>query len=849
MDPELLGRVFESLLATYNPETRQTARKQTGSFYTPREIVAYMVDESLLRYLAEKLEPTPPPRSNGRPGTNGTGPKLVQTQDRLAENLFKETKPQQASLSMVPAARAAVAAVPEVVDAPTEETATTTRLRSLLGHAPLVAAPHPEHAASTVAVEEEPLFSAEETRTLVRALAQAQILDPACGSGAYPMGTLQQLTNVLSRLDPYNHYWREALAEQVQLRVRGTFKIADPQERANQLADLNTVFEQHTGTDYGRKLYLIQQAMYGVDLQPIAVQIAKLRFFISLVVEQIPDDTRPNRGIRALPNLETKFVAANSLMRLARSKKDDQIKLQHLATDALKGQLLEIRRQHFLARGSEKRRLRIEDERLRNEISRLLEHDGWHPSEAKQVAAWNPYDQNAHAAFFDSEWMFGIEASGGFDIVIGNPPYIQLSRLKSQAAGLAAGKYATYEKGSNAYCLFYEMGVSNLRPNGILSFITSNSWLQTDYGRSLRRFFVQHTDPLVLINLADVQVFNTAIVETNILLLRHAPYRAALQAATVSTDYTAGFPLAEYVRQHGTRITALPEAGWTIGGDWENALKLHFDQAGQPLKKWPVKIYSGIKTGLNPAFILKNKAAYERLLNEDPKSIELLKPVLTGKDIKPYQYKYNNSWLIITHNGLRSEGLPRIDVRQDYPGVYRHLQRFMPAVEARQDQGDHWTNLRSCAYLREFEKPKIIWSKLSDLAKFTYDEQGHYLINTVLFMVGEDLKYILAVMGSKPCQWYFNQIATTTGMGTNEWINNRVEKLAVPAPTPTQKAQAETLVNQVLAAKAASATADTTALEAQIDVLVYHLYGLRYAQVKLIEPGFELSEADYARQA
>ena len=239
LDPELLGRVFENLLASYNPETGTTARKTTGSFYTPREIVNYMVDESLSSYLMGKL--------------------IQPTEYKPDKNHFIDP-----------------------------------RLRVLLSYS-----------------NDIPAFTDVEIDRLIEGIDKIKVLDPACGSGAFPMGILHQLVNILRKLDPGNEKWLKRQLERARQGIDPSLgdRMQDHQEQIEQVFSTNE-------RDYARKLFLIQNCIYGVDIQPIAVQIAKLRFFISLVVDQPVNDQLPNRGVLPLPNLETNFVSANTSDRI-----------------------------------------------------------------------------------------------------------------------------------------------------------------------------------------------------------------------------------------------------------------------------------------------------------------------------------------------------------------------------------------------------------------------------------------------------------------------------------------------------------------------------------------------------
>jgi adenine-specific DNA-methyltransferase len=373
LDPELLGKVFENLLAAYNPETGTTARKQTGSFYTPREIVNYMVDEALIAYLETALK-----GNEGQKAKDGD------------------------------------------------------RLRQLLAYTP---AP--------------PAFTDTEKTQLIAAIDNVKVLDPAAGSGAFPMGVLHKLVFLLAKLDPDNSRWSELQRHKAIRETEEVYKIGNHDERRERLLDIEEAFENNA-SDYGRKLYLIENCIYGVDIQPIAVQIAKLRFFISLVVDQNIDKKKSNLGIRPLPNLETKFVAANTLIGIdePETQKDTAISFgDHLIRDK-RAELKMVRHKIFSDRRPEnKRKHREQDKQLRVEIASLLNAD-WGKETAQQLADWDPYNQNAHAGFFDPEWMFGIE--GGFDVVVGNPPYVG-------------------EKGNKA--IFREIKAGNLRQGGQTYFI------------------------------------------------------------------------------------------------------------------------------------------------------------------------------------------------------------------------------------------------------------------------------------------------------------------------------------------------------------------------------------------
>ena len=437
LDPELLGKVFENLLASYNEETETTARKLTGSFYTPREIVNYMVDESLITYLCNSL--------------------LKEDDEKKREEL-------------------------------------NTRLHHLFSY-----------------IAEEPQFTDTEKKDLIDAIDTCKILDPACGSGAFPMGILHKLVFILGKLDPNNKRWKQkqqdkakrdkALAEKMEDdKTRdGTLKEID-----KRIEDIEKAFNQNNHElDFARKLYLIENCIYGVDKQPVAIQISKLRFFIALIVDQkTENDSEPNRGIRPLPNLETKFVAADTLVSI---EKPEQLTLMN-QDEALQKKIRDkeadihrVREKHFRARTPDtKEKYRLLDAQHRDELALLLERDGFPKAATKQLAGWNPYDQNKFADFFDPMWMFEIEQ--GFDIVIGNPPYVSYfsntgSELSKNEREFLVRIYDGVKKTNdriNTMNLFIERGNKLLKQGGVLSYIVNKTFAVLPSYVEPRKYFLDN---------------------------------------------------------------------------------------------------------------------------------------------------------------------------------------------------------------------------------------------------------------------------------------------------------------------------------------------------------------------
>ena len=700
LDPELLGKVFENLLGAYNPETKETARNQSGSFYTPREIVNYMVDESIKSYLIGK----------GNIDSSEVG--LI-----MSDNF-------------------------EYND------------------------------------EKEKIYSEVSQR-----LRNVKIIDPACGSGAFPMGLLNRMVDILQKI-----------------------------EKNISIYDL--------------KLSIIENCIYGSDIQNIATQISKLRFFISLICDCEKDSTKPNFGIPTLPNLETKFVTANSLISLKRRKAEDQLNLfadsEDNPVNIKKKDLLDVRHRHFRAKtANEKKKLREKDEILRDELLELLkQEDVFATEDAKQLAAWNPYDQNAVSPFFDPEWMFGV--ADGFDIVIGNPPYIQLQNNSGELAKLYENcGYSTFARTGDIYCLFYERGWQLLKKNGHLCYITSNKWMRAGYGEKTREFFANKTNPMLLIDFAGVKIFESATVDTNILLFsKSSNQHKTVCAVTNKQNKDSVKNLSDFVQQQNSICDFSNSDSWVILSPIEQSIKRKIEAVGTPLKDWDIQINYGIKTGFNDAFIISTEKREEILSNcqtedERQRTAELIRPILRGRDIKRYGYVDNGLYLINTHNGVRGR-IPRIKI-EDYPAVKAHLDQYWDRIATRADKGDTPYNLRNCAYLEDFSRPKIIWKRIGSILRFSFDNKGCLGLDSTCFATGEHIEYLCCVLNSLMGH-YLLKDSPKTGTGDLLVSVQAIEPASIP-----YNAQHDSQLSSLLDMQISN---PSDATEKEINNIVFTMFGL-----------------------
>ena len=671
LDPELLGKVFENLLASYNEDTRTTARKALGAYYTPREIVSYMVDESLRSYLATQVPAVPAKALRGFFSAKATPPEIKSAQ----------------------------------------------------------------------------------REALVAAIGRVKILDPACGSGAFPMGALHRLVDLLQKLDPNNTSWkRDRLAEARRYRELLEEAEADKEEIADceaRIEDIEKSFNtRFHALDFARKLYLIENCIYGADIQPIATQIAKLRFFISLIVDQKVDAAAPNLGVRPLPNLETRLVAADALIPI--EKQGDAPDLFAGDIDRLRADLARIRHEHFNARDPRKKaKWREADAAKREELAELLRKGHGLPKDtARRLATWDPYDQNEHAPFFDPEWMFGIpvgkvriegksavtvrgnlalinevvgqtelvtnkvfEVDSGFDVVIGNPPYgIKFSAaLKKHLSEL----YPPAQRVPDSYAFFILRGLGLLKIKGSLVYIAPNTFCDLENGEQFRRYLLTRTTIQSIWQSG--WVFSAAVVDTLVLLLE------------------SGIPN--------------PDHEIVVDMDNDRQSRMQKEFLGRPLAKIDFRTSIGvldlkdtIRKTTNPLssqfYVKAGVKLYELGKGDPPQTREVV-------ESKPFSRTGNcpPSWKILYRGG--------------------NITRYLLSESGERVKYGRWLAAPRSPEL--FIPPKILMRRTDDRLLSSLDLSDSICVNSchVIKLHNPDddalLRYkaTLAVLNSKVCQWVF----------------------------------------------------------------------------------------------
>ncbi len=814
LDPYLLGEIFENLLAYYNPETGATARKGSGSFYTPQEIVNYMVSESLKAYLGNDLQDF--------------------------ENLAALNQNQK--------------------------------------------------------------------HQLVKKLADVKILDPACGSGAFPMGVLYKMVDILKTIDPDNSIWKQVQHDKIigdkikelendkkaianlsdfEVRTKATKAVED------RLLELENIFNnKYNEDDYSRKLYIIQNCIYGVDIQDVAIQISKLRFFLSLIIDQKNDDIKP------LPNLETKFVIANTLIGLEKPK---QLMLKNTKLDDLEDDLFELRKKYFEAKNhSEKNKLKVQDKNLRTQIATILVNDGWNIGMADKIANYDIYNQNAQANWFDAEWMFGLSSNynnneivvlnkqiiainaqidavnisfalnaplkllylklasvytqckviadeveniknrinelfglipnglsnvvnepyniqyqinslnikineinkeletiklslkaendnGVFDIVIGNPPYvgIRTSLMEKELIEYMKRNYIVAIGQFDLFSVFIESGYNLLKNNGVLSFIIPKAIASNQSFEVVRKFFFKS---LALKKYVDTKMpFEKASVESNIIVCQKNNETGSFENFIFENGIFSFKNNIETSSLQKLPFTILPIS--IADNEFKIIIKIN-NQNYLKLNDF-TEITRGFEFGFNHYSISKNVSDYK---------------IIKGENVNRYVINFNDFYVDANFNDAKT---------------FKKREYFL-------------------------NTPKLVTRFVSNELIFSYDDVGYCNTNVVYNIhinYKLELKYLLAILNSKTLNFWFFKVYQNDDKIFPHIQKNQLDSIPIKQIPLAAQQPFITLVDQILSDKKLGK--NTSNLEHQIDVMVYHLYQLTFTEAQVIDAG--LSADDFEK--
>ena len=662
-------------------------------------------------------------------------------------------------------------------------------------------------------------FNREEREEANAIINQIRICDPAVGSGHYLVSALNEFIAMKSDL--------KILQDEHKNRIHHLIKIendellvyeADNNERFFSYNPKNAESQVVQKTLFNEKKTIIENCLFGVDINPNSVKICRLRLWIELLKNAYYKNAIE---LETLPNIDINIKSGNSLLSrfnldtdLKTALKKTKISIAEYKNAFHKYQNAENKEQkwdleHFIDKI--KHNFRTEINKNSKEVKELQNLKSEYYLKYEQAQLFDDtltIEQEKHKKQLEAaiekveaeieainsnkiyenafEWRFEfpqvLDDEGnyiGFDVIVGNPPYIQLQKMGEMTTVLEKMSFQTFARTGDIYCLFYEKAYQLLKQGGICNFITSNKWMRAGYGEATRKFFIEYTNPLILIDFAGIKVFDTATVDVNILLYAKEKSTFNTQACIVKDKELKELSL--YVSQHAQTTQFKNADSWVILSDIEQRIKAKIEAIGTPLKNWDIQINYGIKTGFNDAFIINGEKKAE-LIAQDPKSAEIIRPILRGRDIKRYGYEFADLYLINTHNGVKEKGIKRIDI-DDYPAIKAHLDSFYQQLEKRQDKGDTPYNLRNCAYIEDFYKQKIMYSEIVREPQFYLDNKGEFFAEATTFiMTGSNLEYLYYLLHSKAITYFFKTFYAGGGLGGDGYRYKKVflEKLPIP---------------------------------------------------------------------
>ncbi|EAJ9889626.1 class I SAM-dependent DNA methyltransferase [Campylobacter coli] len=726
-----------------------------------------------------------------------------------------------------------------------------------------------------------------------------KICDPAVGSGHFLVSALNVMLSIYDELNLFDEeFYLEVQNDEILITNRkGEFV---EYKRPHSDKDKAHLIQKEL---FYTKKDIIENNLFGVDINPNSCEITKLRLWIELLKHSFYQsfDDETYHDLKTLPNIDINIKCGNSLVsyfetgkslshypnikermskykRIVKDYKEGFYTDKNLIAKEIKN--LQESFKNFCLKDKFNKEIKQltnganeyskkygdfladehHDEKFKSFFSKNMFEFSFDEKEATKEFANlkkeydNIFNLESNHPF---EWRFEfpeiLDDDGnfkGFDLIIGNPPYIRQEELKELKPHLAKN-YKVYKGTSDIYTYFYELGFNVLKENGILSFITSNKYTRAGYGEALREFLLKNTYILKYIDLNGIKVFDSATVDTSILCFEKSKskdnkfkYLALSNEILKTCAYNIGLykDFAEFSQN------SLSKESFTFSDENTSALKAKIERIGTPLKEWQgLNIYRGILTGYNEAFIITTEKRNEILANckdeaEKERTAKLIRKMLRGRDIKRYSYEWAGLWVINTHNGYKNQNGEKVEAIniKHYPSLKKHFDEFYPQLEKRADKGLTPYNLRNCAYIEEFEKEKIVYPCI--MAKepcFSYETSFAFAMApaNIITSNSDILKYILAFLNSDFIYLMLRKFYMGGGI-EGELKTNNLEKLPIPKINSKNQKLADELINlvdEILKAKEQDKNANTQELENKINSLVYKLYNLTEEEIKIIE--------------
>jgi adenine-specific DNA-methyltransferase len=716
----------------------------------------------------------------------------------------------------------------------------------------------------------------EESNNVFKSL---RICDPAVGSGHLLVSVLNELISTKSELN--------ILCDREGKILRGYEVVVENDELIityeNELFVYNYQNKESQRvqeTLFHEKQTIIENSLFGVDINPKSVMICRLRLWIELLKNSFYTKESGYKHLETLPNIDINIKAGNSLV--SRFSINDKYEKTNLVyRDKLKSAIDRYKEQVILYKSVHDKAMKRDIEKkiaalkarfremvnptdkdyinLTSKENELLtppmiysqeDRDAWTTrlqelmSEKEELQ--KRYDLKMKTLYGNSfEWRFEfpevLDDDGkftGFDVVIGNPPYIRQESISAMKDYLKEN-YNVFDATADLLTYFIELGFDILKKDGVFQFIVANKFSRANYGKTLRGFLAKNTTLTHYLDFNDYPVFEEAVVLAAILgfVKKHPDSTNRFKHFKVGKEKFDN-NIQGYMNDHGLVINQnnLGDDPWTFENPVMLKIKNKVEAQGTQIKSWEIKISRGLITGFNEAFVIENDIK-QSLITADHKSKDILKPILRGRDIQKYTADFQNLWLINTHNGYKTDNHDKIDriIVENYPEIYKHLLNYDEQLKKRSDQGATPYNLRDCAYLEDFSKPKIIYPNMTKFLPFTLDTEGYFTNQKCFIMTGERLYYLVSFFNSWLFKFCFRENFPELIGGTRELSKVFFEKIPVKPITEEAEQPYKTIVQQIMTIKKADPSADISTQDAQLNKMIYEYYGITPEEQVVIE--------------
>ncbi|MBL1211504.1 Eco57I restriction-modification methylase domain-containing protein, partial [Geminocystis sp. GBBB08] len=708
-----------------------------------------------------------------------------------------------------------------------------------------------------------------------------KICDPAVGSGHFLVSALNEIIALKSQLKILQDNEGKRIKEYEIEVENDELIIKDEDGELYTYKPKFSLTHSIQETLFQEKKKIIENCLFGVDVNINSVNICRLRLWIELLKNAYYN--HHTKQLETLPNIDINIKCGNSLISRFDLQSDLKLALKnHKLT--IEDYQQAIKTYHNPKNKQEKQEIEKLIKQIKDNFTTVMTGNDPLQQELRKKEGELYSLQNQQSLFAESakekkarektekalekqinlltqaiedkqnnviyrhgfEWRFEfpevLNNNGdfiGFDLIIGNPPYIRQEEF-SQLKPLLKSKYLIYNSIADLLTYFVELGYHLLKTDGVFQFIISNKFTQANYGKQMRNFLIENTGLTHFIDFSGLAVFDEATVDACILgfVKKSQNNHTALVYGNVNKDDVNINDFQGYlnsIKQDFLQCN-LTENSWSFESQEVLKIKAKIEAQGIPLKDWDISISRGILTGFNDAFIIDGEKT-EELIKKDAKSAEIIKPILRGRDIQKYYPNFQDLYLINLHNGYQfnNQKISPLNV-EDYPAIKQHLDQFYSPLAKRTDQGKTPYNLRNCAYLLDFEKPKIIYPNMTKFLYFMIDLDNNYYHNDKSFhLVGDQIFWLVSFLNSNLFKYCFRDNFPELLGGTRELRKVFFEQIPVKKVTEKEEKPFIKLVTEILTEKKANPLANTSKLEREIDLLVYQLYGLTEEEIKIIE--------------